>query len=77
MRTVDISEAQVSLSRLVDVLERREEQEIVLSRNGRPVAKLVAVETPRRKLIGVAKGQFEVPDDIDTSNDDITRLFSG
>jgi antitoxin (DNA-binding transcriptional repressor) of toxin-antitoxin stability system len=77
MRTVDISEAQVSLSRLVDVLERREEQEIVLSRNGRAVAKLVAVETPRRKRIGVAKGQFEVPDDIDTSNQDVTKLFSG
>ena len=46
------------------------------SENGRPAARLVPVEDasagPR---IGVAKGRFEVPDDIDASNEDVARLF--
>jgi prevent-host-death family protein len=77
MRTIDLSEAQAGLSRLIELIERGEEQEIVLSRNGRPVAKLVPLEAPRRKRIGVAQGQFEVPDDIDASDEDITKLFCG
>ncbi|MCC6868476.1 MAG: DUF433 domain-containing protein [Burkholderiales bacterium] len=30
---------------------------------------------PTGKRIGVAKGKFEVPDDIDLENDEVARLF--
>ena len=50
----------------------------MIARNGRPAAKLVAVEVvPTGKRIGVAKGKFEVPDDIDRENDEVARLFMG
>lgn len=78
MRVVNMLEAKSSLSRLVEAIEQGREPEIVIARNGRPAAKLVAVEVvPTGKRIGVAKGKFEVPDDIDRENDEVARLFMG
>lgn len=78
MLAVNMLEAKTSLSRLVEAIELGREREIVIARNGRPVAKLVPLDAgttgPR---LGVAKGLFEVPDDIDTHNDEVTRLFTG
>jgi antitoxin (DNA-binding transcriptional repressor) of toxin-antitoxin stability system len=65
MKSVNMCEAKSSLSRLVDVVESGAEKEIVIARNGRPAAKLVAITArPATARIGVAKGLFEVPDDI-------------
>lgn len=78
MRKVNMLEAKSSLSRLVEALEQGQEREIIIARNGRPAAKLVPFETrsPETRL-GVAKGLFDVPDDIDTRNADIARMFQG
>ena len=58
-----------SLSRLVESIEQSKEREMVIARNGRPVAKLVPIDvTSANNRIGIAKGLFEVPDDIDTYN---------
>lgn len=78
MTTVNMLEAKTSLSRLVDAIEQGRETEIVIARNGKPAAKLVpldSVSTDHR--IGVAKGLFVVPDDIDAHNDEVARLFLG
>jgi len=78
MQTVNMLEAKSSLSRLVEAIEQGHEREIVIARNGRPVAKLVPLDTaPSGKRIGVAKGLFVVPDSIDTHNDEVARLFMG
>lgn len=70
--------AKSSLSRLVEAIELGQEREIVIARNGRPVAKLVPMETaPAGPRLGVAKGKFVVPDDIDAHNADVARLFLG
>lgn len=78
MDAVSMMQAKTSLSRLVDAIEQGEEREIVIARNGRPAAKLVPIDIePTGKRIGVAKGLFEVGDDIDTHNDEVARLFLG
>ena len=46
MRTVNMHEAKTSLSKLVEAAEAGEE--IVLARNGRPVARLTALGSPNR-----------------------------
>jgi antitoxin (DNA-binding transcriptional repressor) of toxin-antitoxin stability system len=62
----------------VEAIEQGREREIVIARNGRPAAKLVPMNAaPSEKRIGVAKGQFVVPDDIDAHNDEVARVFSG
>ncbi len=69
-------QAKSTLSKLVEALEQGKESEIIIARNGRPVACLVPYKRPvTDKRIGVAKGRFEVPDDIDGDNDKIERLF--
>lgn len=71
-------QAKSSLSRLVEAIEQGHEREIVIARNGRPAARLVPMDAVLPdKRIGVAKGVFEVPDDIDAHNDEVARLFMG
>ena len=78
MRTVNMLEAKSSLSRLVEAVESGQEAEIVIARNGRPAARLIAMGPKATgKRIGVAKGAFEAPADIDAENEAIARLFLG
>ncbi|MGZ0020234.1 type II toxin-antitoxin system Phd/YefM family antitoxin [Nitrosomonas sp. wSCUT-2] len=78
MSTVNMLQAKSNLSRLVEAIEQGEEREIIIARNGHPAAKLVPIDkfAPGQR-IGVAKGAFEVPDNIDGSNDEIAKLFTG
>lgn len=71
---INMLEAKTNLSKLVRAIEAGEEREIVIARNGHPAARLVPIE--RRKVrLGLAKGRFTMPDDIDGANDEIARMF--
>lgn len=78
MQAVNMLQAKSNLSRLVETLEQGTEREIVIARNGKPAAKLVplhsAAQGPR---LGVAKGAFTVPEDIDQHNSEVAELFQG
>jgi len=77
MHTVSLFDAKTHLSKLIGELVSGHESEIVISRHGKPVVRMEAVrpkEVARR--IGVAKGRFTVPDDIDAANPEIARLFA-
>ncbi len=78
MQAVNMLQAKSSLSRLVESLELGHEREILIARNGRPVAKLVPIDDVQTgPRIGVAKGAFLVPDSIDGSNTEVAQLFMG
>lgn len=78
MPSVNMLEAKTHLSRLVEAIEQGTQREIIIARNGRKVARLVPLEqTESSRRIGVAKGKFVLPDDIDADNDVITKLFAG
>ena len=78
MPSINMLQAKSSLSRLVEAIEQGREPEIVIARNGRPAAKLVPIDAaPTGRRIGVAKGKFKVPDNIDAHNDEVARLFLG
>jgi len=77
MQFVNMFEAKSSLSRLVEAVESGAEREIVIARNGRPAARLVALQEPASPTrIGVARGAFEAPADIDSTNADVAELFN-
>lgn len=77
MQTLNMLEAKTHLSRLVEALESGAEDEILIARHGRPVARLSKLEKiDASHRIGVAKGLFEVADDIDAHNDEVARLFT-
>lgn len=78
MPVINMFEAKTNLSRLVEAVESGAESEIVIARNGRPAAKLVAVRRARKpKRLGIAKGRFDIPDTIDEDEDRIIALFEG
>lgn len=65
MRKIDVLEAASTLEQLVDDLESGRKREVVITKDGRPAAKLLPIlpdDLSRR--IGIAKGKFEVPDEI-------------
>lgn len=76
--TVNIYEAKTHLSRMVDRAAAGEE--IVISRNGKPVARLCPLEPKKRNTVkfGVLDGQIEVAEDFDAPlPDDVLALFEG
>jgi prevent-host-death family protein len=77
MEYVNMHAAKTQLSKLIDALESGREHEITIARNGRPVARLVPARQKRPIRLGIAKGEFVVPDDIDRDNAEIARLFYG
>lgn len=77
MQTLNMLEAKTHLSRLVESLETGAEDEILIARHGRPVARLIRLEkVDASRRIGIARGAFQVPDDIDAHNEEVARLFA-
>jgi prevent-host-death family protein len=72
---INIYAAKTQLSRLVDQVNAGEE--VVITRHGRPVARLVpaAQETPSRRL-GTLRGNVWMADDFDAPLPDDVRAVS-
>jgi prevent-host-death family protein len=78
MTVVNMLDAKNSLSKLVEAVESGAETEVIIARNGKPAARLVPLEQKKRGvLLGLAKGKFVVPDDIDRDNEEIAKMFYG
>ncbi len=60
---VGVHEAKTTLSELLRRVVGGEE--VVITRSGEPVAKLVPIGTRRTRVLGVDVGVFTVPDDFD------------
>ena len=77
MSYVNMHDAKTRLSQLVDAIESGSETEIILARNGRPAARIVAMPAKRPLRLGLARGEFDVPDDWDADDEEIAKLFNG
>jgi prevent-host-death family protein len=75
MAQVGMHEAKTKLSKLVERAEAGEE--IVIARNGKPVARLVPVTQPNSfaAIRGIWRGQVQIADDFDELPDDIAEAF--
>jgi len=78
MTTVNIFEAKTNLSRLIEAVETGAEPEIIIARNGRPVARLAPLEPKKSRVrLGLAKGLFEPPEEDPELDREIAELFFG
>lgn len=74
MTQVSVHEAKTHLSRLLHDVERGEE--VVIARDGKPVAKLVPVVRRRVPRLGMDEGKgLKVPDDFNKLDDELLDLF--
>lgn len=72
---IGMHEAKTKLSQLVERAEAGEE--IVIARNGTPVARLVpvAAENSLAAVYGALHGRIEIADDFDELPDDVADAF--
>ena len=76
MQTVSLFEAKTHLSRIIEALAAGKEDRVIISRRGRPVACVTPLrKADTSKRIGLARGRFTVPDDIDGANATVATLF--
>ena len=77
MKTVNIHEAKTQFSRLVD--EAAAGEEIIVAKAGKPMARLVAIETGKvKRRFGVLKGKVRISDDFDAPLPDaVVAAFEG
>lgn len=74
MHQVNIHEAKTHLSRLLEEAESGEE--VVIARNGKPVARLVPVQQARQpRKPGSLKGQIWMAPDFDETPEDLIDAF--
>lgn len=77
MPTVNVREAKVQLSKLLDAVA--EGEEVIISKAGKPAAKLVPIESPLPlRQPGSMRGKIRMADDFDSPlPDDIQAAFEG
>jgi antitoxin (DNA-binding transcriptional repressor) of toxin-antitoxin stability system len=79
MLVVNLSKAKSQLSRLITAIETKQQDEIIIIKDGKPVARLVGLTTSSdtSARIGIAKNAFVLSDTIDDKNEEVTALFFG
>jgi len=70
---VNVHEAKTHLSRLLQAVEAGED--VVIARDGRPVARLVLVHAPEPRPLGLWRGRLELAPDFDDLPEDIADAF--
>lgn len=82
MMMVNMLDAKTNLSKLIKMLENREEDAIYIARDGVRVAQITLVpEKDVSKRIGIAEGELVLPEGFDEAFDgldgEIAELFEG
>lgn len=81
MRKVNMLEAKNSLSRLVEAVESGAETEIIIARNGKPAARLVAVQPAAagKRPLGLLEGKFPpmTLEQFNATDEEVEALFTG
>ena len=77
MKQLNLAEAKAQLSRLVD--QAAKGKSVIIAKSGRPLAKLVPLENAGAEpfILGLMKGEFEVPDHLSTADAEIEAMFYG
>ncbi len=79
MEIIDIREARIHLSRLVDAAAKG--KPFIIAKAGKPLVKVVSLATREeiaKRRIGFMDGQMKVPDDFDEMfREEIEKMFYG
>lgn len=77
MTQVNMLEAKTDLSKLVKLLETKQEDVIYLVRNGTAVVQMTLIpKKPVGKRIGVAEGKFKVPDEFEAWDKEVEEKYN-
>ncbi len=68
-------EAKTQLSRLVQELRDGQEREFIIAVSGKPCARLVPYEAPKRRVLGIDRGLIKIAADFDAPDEELEDLF--
>ena len=68
MNRVDVQEAKDNFAELLRMVSNGDR--VIITRSGKPIAKIVPIESAQKRQFGVDAGRFEVPADFDESLDE-------
>ncbi len=80
MCKVNILEAKTNFSKLLMLLETKEEDEVIICKNNNPIATIKLIpQVDVSKRIGIAKGKINVPDldEWNAMDEEIAQMFYG
>ncbi|HTX55752.1 MAG TPA: type II toxin-antitoxin system prevent-host-death family antitoxin [Candidatus Acidoferrales bacterium] len=77
MKPVNMHEAKTTLSALVRKVRSGAAREVVIAVDGVPAARLVPVEAPASRPLGMDRGLIRLRDDFDAGDARIEKLFEG
>ena len=78
MMQINIADAKKDFSKLIRLVENKNEPRISIARNGKRVAYIIpSEEISVSKRIGVGKGRFNAPDDFDANNEEVYDMLTG
>jgi prevent-host-death family protein len=72
-KTVNVHEAKTHFSKLLKRVAKGEE--VVIAKAGKPVARLVPMPEPPKRLFGQLRGQAWIADDFDAPDPELVALF--
>lgn len=76
MCRVNIYELKTNLSKYIDLLEKGNEEDIVICRYDKPIAKIVLIQEKKKKLCGCAEEKWgNVDFELKKGFEDIPELF--
>lgn len=76
MCQVNVLDAKTNFSKLLMLLETKQESEVIICKNNKPVAKITPMNTTDvSKRLGIAKGKLVYPDDFNDGDEEIAKMF--
>ena len=72
---INTAEAKNRFSEIIRLLQTKQEEEILIANRGTVIVRMVLFDDAPKRRLGLAKGKWEIPDDIDECNDEIAEMF--
>lgn len=76
MCQMNVLEAKTNFSKILSLLESKQEREVIICRNNKPVAKITLMpEFDRSKCLGIAAGTLQYPIEMNDGDEEIAAMF--
>lgn len=76
MCQMNVLEAKTNFSKILMMLETKQEDEVIICKNNKPVARITWLpQIDRSKCLGIAQGKYDIPDDINDGDEEIAQMF--
>lgn len=73
----NIYEAKTQFSKLIQLIMSKEEESIIICKNGEPVAEIIPFQNKKNKRIGAAKGLWKSMSLEEINSIDVATMFDG